>query len=116
MWGQRSAYAWPAWGNDDTNVLQLSGSQKVSANPKFSGQPLHVRQPQLPTRSPTARLPDEKTDNGLWPVLVNRTFEILSCPDPSYIGMIDTRNGSIATTIHPQEGGPDYLVSSAELR
>jgi uncharacterized protein (DUF736 family) len=34
--------------------------------------------------------------------------------DGSYVGMIDTLNGSIATTIHPQERGPDYLVSSAE--
>ena len=41
------------------------------------------------------------------------TFELV---DGSYIGMIDTLNGSIATTIHPQERGPDYLVSSAESK
>lgn len=38
-------------------------------------------------------------------------FELI---DGSYVGMIDTLNGSIATTIHPQERGPDYPVSSAE--
>ena len=41
------------------------------------------------------------------------TFELV---DGSYVGMIDTLNGSIATTIHPQERGPDYLVSSAESK
>lgn len=41
------------------------------------------------------------------------TFELV---DGSYIGMIDTLNGSIATTIHPQERGPDYLVSSVESK
>jgi len=41
------------------------------------------------------------------------TFELI---DGSYVGMIDTLNGSIATTIHPQERGPDYLVSSAESK
>ena len=40
-------------------------------------------------------------------------FELI---DGSYVGMIDTLNGSIATTIHPQERGPDYLVGREHRR
>ncbi len=44
------------------------------------------------------------------------TMGKFECIDGSYAGMIDTLNGSIAATIHPQERRPDYLVNSAGSR